>query len=214
MMNADPRGRRGHDRRGLRRERGARRVRHAALPRRSRRMSRLVEIVDTTTRDGNQSLWSATGLTTPDVLAIAPTIDRVGFHAADFSVEHAHGRLGPLPPGGPVGAVPARERRDAEHAAQLHHHRHALHLLGPGRRGGDAALVPLRRPQRDPPLPARRPLERPRAPAAAGRDGAAGGRRGGRDRAHLLGQRGAHARVLRRAGRRARRTAPRWTGST
>ena len=45
----------------------------------------LVEIVDTTTRDGNQSLWSATGLTTPDVLRIAPTLDRVGFHAADFT---------------------------------------------------------------------------------------------------------------------------------
>jgi oxaloacetate decarboxylase alpha subunit len=48
-------------------------------------MSELVEIVDTTTRDGNQSLWSATGLTTPDVLSIAPTMDRVGFHALDFS---------------------------------------------------------------------------------------------------------------------------------
>jgi oxaloacetate decarboxylase alpha subunit len=44
-----------------------------------------VDIVDTTTRDGNQSLWSATGLTTPEVLSIAPTIDRVGFHACDFS---------------------------------------------------------------------------------------------------------------------------------
>ncbi len=45
----------------------------------------VVDIVDTTTRDGNQSLWSATGMTTPDVLAIAPTLDRVGFHACDFS---------------------------------------------------------------------------------------------------------------------------------
>jgi oxaloacetate decarboxylase alpha subunit len=44
-----------------------------------------IEIVDTTTRDGNQSLWGATGLTTPDVLAIAPTMDRVGFHALDFT---------------------------------------------------------------------------------------------------------------------------------
>jgi oxaloacetate decarboxylase alpha subunit len=44
-----------------------------------------VGIVDTTTRDGNQSLWSATGLTTEDIVSIAPTIDRVGFHAADFS---------------------------------------------------------------------------------------------------------------------------------
>jgi oxaloacetate decarboxylase alpha subunit len=45
----------------------------------------VVDIVDTTTRDGNQSLWGATGLTTPDVVAIAPTMDRVGFHALDFT---------------------------------------------------------------------------------------------------------------------------------
>ena len=44
-----------------------------------------IDLVDTTTRDGNQSLWSATGLTTPDVLAIAPTMDRVGYHALDFT---------------------------------------------------------------------------------------------------------------------------------
>jgi oxaloacetate decarboxylase (Na+ extruding) subunit alpha len=44
-----------------------------------------IELVDTTTRDGNQSLWSATGLTTPDVLAIAPTMDKVGYHALDFT---------------------------------------------------------------------------------------------------------------------------------
>jgi len=44
-----------------------------------------VEIVDTSTRDGNQSLWGAVGLTTPDVLAIAPVMDRVGFHALDFT---------------------------------------------------------------------------------------------------------------------------------
>jgi oxaloacetate decarboxylase (Na+ extruding) subunit alpha len=48
-------------------------------------MSERVEIVDTTTRDGNQSLWSATGLTTPDVVEIAPTMDRVGFRALDFT---------------------------------------------------------------------------------------------------------------------------------
>jgi oxaloacetate decarboxylase alpha subunit len=48
-------------------------------------MSRLVNFVDTTMRDGNQSLWSATGLTTPEVLAIAPTMDRVGYHALDFT---------------------------------------------------------------------------------------------------------------------------------
>lgn len=45
----------------------------------------LVDVVDTTTRDGNQSLWGATGLTTQDLVAIAPTVDRVGFHAVDFT---------------------------------------------------------------------------------------------------------------------------------
>jgi len=48
-------------------------------------MTRPISFVDTTTRDGNQSLWSATGLTTPDVLAIAPALDRVGYHALDFT---------------------------------------------------------------------------------------------------------------------------------
>ena len=48
-------------------------------------MRRSVEIVDTTTRDGNQSLWGATGLTAGDILAIAPAMERVGFHALDFT---------------------------------------------------------------------------------------------------------------------------------
>jgi oxaloacetate decarboxylase (Na+ extruding) subunit alpha len=47
--------------------------------------ARVIEVVDTTTRDGNQSLWGATGLRTPDVLAIAPTMNRVGFRACDFT---------------------------------------------------------------------------------------------------------------------------------
>jgi oxaloacetate decarboxylase alpha subunit len=44
-----------------------------------------VEFIDTSTRDGDQSLWSATGLATADVLSIAPVIDRVGYHALDFT---------------------------------------------------------------------------------------------------------------------------------
>ncbi|HTU31979.1 MAG TPA: hypothetical protein VMF07_21490, partial [Solirubrobacteraceae bacterium] len=50
-----------------------------------RRVMSSVGIVDTTCRDGNQSLWSATGLTTQDVLAIAPVMDRVGYEALDFT---------------------------------------------------------------------------------------------------------------------------------
>jgi oxaloacetate decarboxylase alpha subunit len=43
-----------------------------------------IKFMDTSLRDGNQSLWDATGLTTSMILAIAPEVDRVGFHAVDF----------------------------------------------------------------------------------------------------------------------------------
>lgn len=49
------------------------------------RRNRQVGFVDTSIRDGNQSLWSLTGLTTPDVVAIAPTMERVGYQALDFN---------------------------------------------------------------------------------------------------------------------------------
>jgi oxaloacetate decarboxylase alpha subunit len=44
-----------------------------------------IELLDVSIRDGNQSLWSATGLTTPQILQIAPVMDRVGFRALDFT---------------------------------------------------------------------------------------------------------------------------------
>jgi oxaloacetate decarboxylase alpha subunit len=43
-----------------------------------------IELIDTSLRDGNQSLWGATGLDTSKVLAIAPVLDKVGFAAIDF----------------------------------------------------------------------------------------------------------------------------------
>ena len=104
-----------------------------------------------------------------------------------------------------MGATQARPRGDAGDAARLHHDRHALHHLGAGRRGGDAARVPLRRTQRDPSLPVRRPLQRPGPSAPRRRAGPRGGCRGGDHRADVLDQRGAHARVLRRPCGRARR---------
>ncbi|MBX5475000.1 MAG: biotin carboxyl carrier protein [Thermoleophilia bacterium] len=47
-------------------------------------MSR-IGLVDTTVRDGHQSLWSANALTTPMIAAIAPVIARVGYRAIDFT---------------------------------------------------------------------------------------------------------------------------------
>ncbi len=44
-----------------------------------------IRILDVSVRDGNQSLWGATGLATPQILQIAPVLDRVGFRAIDFS---------------------------------------------------------------------------------------------------------------------------------
>lgn len=44
-----------------------------------------IKFVDTSMRDGNQSLWGATGLTTGMVEAVGRAIDRAGFHALDFT---------------------------------------------------------------------------------------------------------------------------------
>jgi oxaloacetate decarboxylase alpha subunit len=44
-----------------------------------------VQLIDVSIRDGNQSLWSAVGLNTPQILSIAPMLDRVGFRALDFT---------------------------------------------------------------------------------------------------------------------------------
>lgn len=44
-----------------------------------------IDLIDTTVRDGNQSLWGATGLTTAMMLGIAPAMNRVGYTAMDFT---------------------------------------------------------------------------------------------------------------------------------
>jgi oxaloacetate decarboxylase alpha subunit len=45
----------------------------------------VIRLVDTTVRDGHQSLWSANALTTGMIAEIAPELDRAGFHAIDFT---------------------------------------------------------------------------------------------------------------------------------
>jgi len=44
-----------------------------------------IGLVDVSMRDGNQSLWGATGLATNHMLEIAGLLDRVGFRAIDFT---------------------------------------------------------------------------------------------------------------------------------
>src|SRR3954462_12215709 len=42
-----------------------------------------VRLVDVTLRDGNQSIWGATGITTRMVEGMAPSLDRVGYRAVE-----------------------------------------------------------------------------------------------------------------------------------
>jgi oxaloacetate decarboxylase (Na+ extruding) subunit alpha len=44
-----------------------------------------IALIDTTLRDGNQSLWGALGIDTAKTLTIAPLMERVGFKAIDFT---------------------------------------------------------------------------------------------------------------------------------
>jgi oxaloacetate decarboxylase (Na+ extruding) subunit alpha len=44
-----------------------------------------IQLVDVSLRDGNQSLWGATGLRTAHILQIAPVLDRAGFRALDYT---------------------------------------------------------------------------------------------------------------------------------
>jgi oxaloacetate decarboxylase (Na+ extruding) subunit alpha len=44
-----------------------------------------LQLVETSLRDGNQSLWAALGVDTANTLTIAPVMDRAGFKAIDFT---------------------------------------------------------------------------------------------------------------------------------
>jgi len=44
-----------------------------------------IQLVETSLRDGNQSLWAALGVDTAKTLTIAPAMERVGFKAIDFT---------------------------------------------------------------------------------------------------------------------------------
>ena len=50
-----------------------------------------IRLVDVSLRDGNQSLWGATGLRTAHIATIAPVLGRAGFRALDYSSSTAMG---------------------------------------------------------------------------------------------------------------------------
>jgi hypothetical protein len=112
-----------------------------------------------------------------------------------------------------VGAAPPRPCRDAGDEAELHHVGDALHHVGPRRRGRDAARLPCVARNGIPPLQVVDPRTSPERLRASPRSPA---RRASRRSswADVLDQRGAHARVLRRAWPPRSPTAPRWTRLT
>jgi oxaloacetate decarboxylase alpha subunit len=88
-----------------------------------------IELVETSLRDGNQSLWAALGLDTARTLTIAPVMDAVGFKAIDFTTSTHMGvavRYKREIPWSASGSWP-RQRR---HAAAVHGHRIPLHRVG------------------------------------------------------------------------------------
>ncbi|MCC7411603.1 MAG: biotin carboxyl carrier protein [Gammaproteobacteria bacterium] len=52
-----------------------------------------IQIIDVSLRDGNQSLWGASGLNTAKILSIAPVMDRVGFRALCYTSSTHMGML-------------------------------------------------------------------------------------------------------------------------
>lgn len=51
----------------------------------------MIELIDVSIRDGNQSNWGAVGLRTAQILEIAPLLERAGFRALDFVSSTAMG---------------------------------------------------------------------------------------------------------------------------
>ena len=212
----DELGRRGglrHDRRGLRRERPAGRVRRSRSSA-SKRMTRVVDIVDTTTRDGNQSLWGATGLTDRRTSSRSRRRWTGSAFARSTSPRARTWRcrcasIARIPGSDPAGAAPR-----CRHAAQPDHDRNALHLLGASGedvmrlRSGSRVRNGIRRFQFADPSndPASLVRARPHDPR--------GGGGGDRCRPDLLDQPGPHPRLLRRARPRSWRLARTSTGST
>ena len=50
-----------------------------------------IQLIETSLRDGNQSLWGAMSCNTAQTLSIAPVMDRVGFRALDYCSSTAMG---------------------------------------------------------------------------------------------------------------------------
>ena len=129
-----------------------------------------IALVDTSLRDGNQSLWSALGIDTAKTLTVAPLLDRVGFKAIDFTTSTHMGVAVRYKREDPWERIRLMAAATPSDAAAVHVDRIPLHLLGDGEPGVHGAGLRGPGAQRHPPLLPRRSDERcaiPTSPARA-----------------------------------------------
>jgi isopropylmalate/homocitrate/citramalate synthase len=84
-----------------------------------------IGLVDVSVRDGNQSLWGATGLDTAQMLQVAAKMDRAGFRAIDFT-SSSHMAVAVRYFATTCGNA-SDARAPCRHATAVHYHRSAFH---------------------------------------------------------------------------------------
>ena len=91
-----------------------------------------VRLVDVSLRDGNQSLWGATGLTTKHIVQGGALLDRVGFRALDYTSSTHMGVAVRMHLEDPWERIQPHPRAVAAYAVAVHRHRIPVYLLGGG----------------------------------------------------------------------------------
>ena len=156
-----------------------------------------IGLVDTTVRDGHQSLWSANALSTP-IRRDRPTLDRAGFHAVDLT-SSTHMAMAVRWHGRPVGAD--RVVRDLMPKTRLGFITPGMRFMAWWQAPVDVMRLALvRDPERCSPHLGRRVDERRHDRPRDRRDRERGGSRRGRGRPRVLALPGPHRRLLRSPG--------------
>ncbi len=104
-----------------------------------------IDLVDISIRDGNQSLWGATGLNTAQIVQIAPVMDRVGFRALDFNSSTHMAMAVRYKQENPWDLIRLTHAAAPNTPPAIHHDGIPLYLVGDRRSGFHAAGLSLHR---------------------------------------------------------------------
>ncbi len=150
-----------------------------------------IDLVDISIRDGNQSLWGATGLNTAQIVQIAPVMDRVGFRALDFNSSTHMAMAVRYKQENPWDLIRLTHAAAPNTPLQYITDGIPLYLLGNRRSGFHAAGLPLHRAGRDRTHHRARSDARSRRAPHLREDGEGGRHRRRDGGADLYGERGA-----------------------